>query len=875
MILHTNNDLICSVDDLYKKIINELNKGLTEKDSIVLPLDSWLTVNLEEHKKLVALSVDASILVNKIKKLIIDSIPYKREQLLSFFSFQSLEDISSINSGHDTDYYDGPLHSYQIEILQYLLFSTNDIQRKDNLLQNFTYDNVELDYLIFQNNQERYKNLTVIKRLIKSLANICQIQIFQNMNSENATDFERDKIKTKFLYKKATLRNDTQAVDNFQRHIDLFNFETIKGDTINSKYDKKGSYPLEITTLFAIINNNLTIKLENIRHLKEEIFNLTDFNNVSNVIEIMAEAFNLKNNYLHLMKNKFVDLQSFKQYLYAIIDLEVIQKNLYKIDDDILKLNLLNLGNEEIIKDKLSRFKGTLNIEIQNLHIPTKNQKIRNSNLTFQYIIDNYLLGNNYDLDDFNHFIINNPVLMKPFIKVEENYYLPCYNAVTHNLHYIIHECLEDGGEKLREKECKPAFLEKEIEQLFSEYVSGAKIYTGLIYHQNEDTNNFNENDLLIVYGTYAFLIEAKSDRLLYTAKHENVKDLIGRSINKATKQALNFKSYLKDQVGKKINIKQEIQENKKKYRRDIQVDLSSVKEIFVMNVTFDSWGTISTQLNSLIAANYIVDTEGLGISISVPDLKEALISLSSSTQRIHYIVSRIIFENKYKFFGDERDILANYIKFRLQHNQGIMDRDIYLYGYSLELNISRNEYALQTKIFHPNKAFTSELDVKISKIMDMFVIEAINSDSLLRITDSMKILKMWHTFPSLPNNISTLIHESIKDSPVINKLDTKTSLISTLKNENQNLIINNISFLILIYQNKKINGNKTELLHRRRITKLFDESREDIKNKMRNLGTSECVVLGIDFSSDLNINACKFVFFFDSINNVYEILYL
>ncbi|MDD5703587.1 MAG: hypothetical protein PHU23_16260 [Dehalococcoidales bacterium] len=121
------------------------------------------------------------------------------------------------------------------------------------------------------------------------------------------------------------------------------------------------------------------------------------------------------------------------------------------------------------------------------------------------------------ELKDFNkeHIILNNPVLRKPFIKLDDkNYFSVIWGVMPHLLLDILEDFIWEKQElKSTYTDLKAKYLEDEIDRLFSNAFPSGSIYRGSIWYDPKSGKNF-ENDLIILIDSFAIIVEAKSGKI-------------------------------------------------------------------------------------------------------------------------------------------------------------------------------------------------------------------------------------------------------------------------------------------------------------------------------------------------------------------------
>lgn len=142
--------------------------------------------------------------------------------------------------------------------------------------------------------------------------------------------------------------------------------------------------------------------------------------------------------------------------------------------------------------------------------------------------------------ENIEHFILNNPVQKKPFIKIdglEENDKQLYYCSILGTVEYLQLEILESfikDYPSINQKfsKVKAEYLEKSVKNLFDNNFSDAIIFQNVYWF--DDKNDQHETDLVVSINDFLFIVESKSGLLTESAKRvaterlfKNLKDLI------------------------------------------------------------------------------------------------------------------------------------------------------------------------------------------------------------------------------------------------------------------------------------------------------------------------------------------------------------
>lgn len=265
------------------------------------------------------------------------------------------------------------------------------------------------------------------------------------------------------------------------------------------------------------------------------------------------------------------------------------------------------------------------------------------------------------ELKDFNteHFILDNPVHKKPFIKLEEEKYFSSLWSHLPHISVRLLETLVSEDVYLNSKynDIKAAYLERETENLFRGNFPGAQIFSSSSW-TDPVTNKQFENDLLVVQGPFAIIVECKSGILTPAAKRgapDRLFKNLQALIEEPSEQALRFIDFLR-RDGNTVNLVD-------KKGKHLTLDKSRIRYFIPLGVTLAQLGIVGTNLKLLVDAGVTQkNMTELITSVNLPDLQIIFEILDSQPQKIHYLQKRREFEVNNRFSGDEMDLLAFYL---------------------------------------------------------------------------------------------------------------------------------------------------------------------------------------------------------------------
>jgi hypothetical protein len=252
------------------------------------------------------------------------------------------------------------------------------------------------------------------------------------------------------------------------------------------------------------------------------------------------------------------------------------------------------------------------------------------------------------------HFILANPVHLRPFIKTGDDTY---YSSVFGIFHHISLGILEDlisidaKFQKKYEDELKPQYLEDKLEVLLDTSFPNARIYRNVKYGKDY------EADFIIILDTFILVVEAKAGKISPRAKRGDPANLfktLERLIEDPSTQAHRLINFLKENPkGHSFSCK----------GGSCNIDSSKINYWIPLGVTLSHIGAISSNLKKLIEAKVTSKSiRELAPSISFTDLECVFELLPLEAQKVHYLERRREIEDHLQYEGDELDLLGFYL---------------------------------------------------------------------------------------------------------------------------------------------------------------------------------------------------------------------
>ncbi|HDR7417806.1 TPA: hypothetical protein QCX17_002240 [Bacillus cereus] len=844
------------------------NEKKDSHEATYVDLAHWLTLPLHRHVELTELTKDAPLLFEELLSLTKNMIQPFDESLIYIFSFfTTIDRTGNLYNVSHLDYsVEGMLFSHHVEVLQTLLF-VDDMSQKKPWFTPYTYTDIEADLKGFAENKQQLKKIEQLGLLLKFLLNVWEINLFRTTNSMDQQSFERDKIRVKTFYRLFKLRNDKSAANNFREHFELFLFKDHKGNTIHSKYRDKGSQPFETIVLLAKIVSDISNRLTMHIGYLGNIFESNDTEQKIKFLEFMLyqKDRTWKPEYFDQLKVNFKNVEDLDAFIWTVFLTESVQR-LFKVDEEQLGINLKDVANEPKFADIINSLtvKNDSLYEISMDDFPEIPRKKRFPPLLFSDVLERIVMKSNQSGVELSAIFLNNPTLYTPFLKDDKGFYLPCFVALTHNLHYIMKtRILNDNGMLLSDKVNKASFLEEKTAELFRRYLSEAQVYECILYPNEVDELKSDENDVLVIYDSYMFIIESKAHYLDdLTRTNNRLRTLIQETIKKSTNQGVRFKNYLKPHVGSIAVLRQRIGE----HTREIDIDLRNIKHIQLMSITYDSWGTVATQVKGLFDSGYISNTNEMGICMTISDLKFVLSSLSNPIERLYYLVARFRFEQHNKFFADEADLFHSCLFERFKRKK--KETDLYLYGQSVSLNKKLHTHLIETNEYRVFQLWETPLFQRISELLETKA-RAQQDNRKQHGEDWVELALMWYDM--LPNT------DRLTENSIINGIGQikqtwynrkRTSTFLQHMNYGNNTIEPHAMPLIYVYTEPKSIMNNV-LKNRDNIRQHINANRIEVRKRMKGDKAKRSVLIGICVSNTFDKEQIAFVHFYDEVKQI------
>ena len=253
--------------------------------------------------------------------------------------------------------------------------------------------------------------------------------------------------------------------------------------------------------------------------------------------------------------------------------------------------------------------------------------------------------------------LLNNPVWERPFIKLDdEAYFLALAGHIPHYIFSLLEGLVADAPvleQKYRARKAK--YLEDEVERLFRAGFPDGKVYRGSMWDNGQGDKG--ENDLTMVLGSVAIVVEAKSGSLSPPAQRgapKRLADTVGDLIVAPAEQASRFIRILEGTQGPHSFVTRSGSENR--------IDVSKVRYFLPLTVTMEQFGFVSNMLNLAESGFSDRKVSELPQVVSLTDLMVIFEILGLQSEKVHYFFRRRELGARVRLHGYEMDVLAFYL---------------------------------------------------------------------------------------------------------------------------------------------------------------------------------------------------------------------
>lgn len=249
------------------------------------------------------------------------------------------------------------------------------------------------------------------------------------------------------------------------------------------------------------------------------------------------------------------------------------------------------------------------------------------------------------------------PVYQKPFIRINNEHYCFLYYDLFDNIYRSIQKSIVNKRSNYRNtwNHFQSTASEKMVADLFAKLLPGASIYKNNYYPINGSLKNMNENDLIVAYYNYLFVVEVKAGSFPPTPPitdfNAHIKAYESLA-NNSDSQCSRTMDYIKS-----CDVASFYDENKQPSFKLAPIDYYN--DIFTFSVTVENFNEFASKAEKMSVFNLKEKT----IVISIDDLLVYADYFNSPIAFIHYLKQRTAAMSIQQYqMHDEMDHLGLYI---------------------------------------------------------------------------------------------------------------------------------------------------------------------------------------------------------------------
>ena len=259
------------------------------------------------------------------------------------------------------------------------------------------------------------------------------------------------------------------------------------------------------------------------------------------------------------------------------------------------------------------------------------------------------------DLEDkeTSHIFLDNPVWTKPVILDKGNFYCVLPQLFFSFILDSMDELVEPLA-KVKFHELKAEYLEDKIEQIVKTRFPSSLTIAGAKW---ELDGKIFETDLITFIDSHAIIFEAKSHKVTKPALRG-----APRRIKRHLKDIFIEPSIQSHRFEQRLRFLIDNPDVEDPLRKELPVDLTNIKKILRVSVSFDDFATLQTNIHLFEKTGWLPDDFQSCPSMNLADFQTLFDFLEHPVQIIHYLERRREIEKKYKIIGDELDFMGMYI---------------------------------------------------------------------------------------------------------------------------------------------------------------------------------------------------------------------
>ncbi len=250
-------------------------------------------------------------------------------------------------------------------------------------------------------------------------------------------------------------------------------------------------------------------------------------------------------------------------------------------------------------------------------------------------------------------FFLDNPIWLKPIIKIDSNYFCPMPQLFFSFILQIMDNIVVEHLSKESLKKRRSKFLEIKIEEIVKRRFPSSLTRSGVKWNYE---GKIYETDLITFIDSYAIIIEAKSHKISNQALRGaplRMKKHINEIIIEPAIQSFRLMQKLYKLI-EQPNSEDELHKN-------LPVDIKNIHKIVRLSVSLENFGNIQSSLKTIESTGWLPNDFHPCPTMNLADFETLFDYLEHPVQIIHYLIRRQKLETEINIQGTELDFMGFY----------------------------------------------------------------------------------------------------------------------------------------------------------------------------------------------------------------------
>lgn len=471
-----------------------------------------------------------------------------------------------------------------------------------------------------------------IQKIWDSLISLGSCFGYKRMSQIDTTSNIKDKA---LLLTQEHIRLNTQYVRNWGYYKQTIRIIRELYEPLNDIYEKQtGLSATQIITLFEFLIARMEGIINNQRNKLKKVFKCNNIKDtVKTYYDIFPDLRDSPEKLIDIFEKHEMPLKAVKALLLSHSDLSLPDKMTFSIIE--LSKNLI------FDVDKLKKCMPLLSMSYGSL------------------------FDRNYE-----HFFLDNPIWIKPLIRIHEEKYFCSIPQVFFSFSLGILDNLLSGQKHLENvcPERRSRYLEDKISNLMNRAFPNSNSLSKFKWSDGEEEY---ETDFLLKKDSHLMIIEAKSGSISLPALRGAPKRIKRHIEEQILHPAIQSKRLADKMWEAKIN--------QSELASKLPFNIKEIHNIIRISVTLEDFGNIISNLFILRDAGLFEEDFPIAPTMTLADVETILDLLQTPSEIIHYLLRRCILEGKkMSLMGDELDMLGLYLENGL-NMRSVEDEDMKL----------------------------------------------------------------------------------------------------------------------------------------------------------------------------------------------------